>query len=223
MVVYIKKPSVRASYEEIIPIILEKGNTVVTEDNQKCKEIQNMIIEITNPKLKGISDKYPIGKKAVEQYTNNLLYGNSGDGKFVYDYYERIREYPNYNRTMKSDQIDYVINKLNSSPLSRRCVISLWNPYIDQKVKDVPCLNHITFTKRDDNLYVTVLFRSNDALCAYHANAIGLIALCEMVAKETNTKLKNYVHHSVNMHIYIDRDRDYIEKYFPEYTKYLNE
>ena len=68
---------------------------------------------------------------------------------------------------------------------------------------------------------MTVLFRSNDALLAFVANALGLISLGEIVAEKTNTQLKSYVHYSVNMHIYIDRDRDYIKKYFPEYLKYI--
>ena len=219
----VRKPSVRASFEHLVEKILKDGEEMITEDGQRCKEIRNTVIEITNPKLKSISPKYPLGKKAVEQYTNNLLYGNLGDGQFVYDYYERIREYPNCDRTMKNDQIEYVINKLNSSPLSRRCVISLWNPYIDQKVKDVPCLNHIGFQKRGDNLYMSVLFRSNDIYLAFHSNALGLINLGEIVAEKTNSILKTYTHYIYNAHIYIDRDRDYIEKYFPEYIKYLGE
>jgi thymidylate synthase len=45
--------------------------------------------------------------------------------------------------------------------------------------------------------------------------------LGEMIAEKTNTQLKGYVHHSVSMHVYIDRDRDYIKKYFPECLKYI--
>ncbi len=217
----IKKPSVRASFEHLVEKILKDGQDMITEDGQRCREIRNAIIEITNPKLKSISPKYPLGKKAVKQYTDNLLYGNSGEGQFVYDYYERIREYPSHDRELKNDQIEYVINKLNSNPTSRRCVISLWNPYIDQKVKDVPCLNHIGFQKYGNNLHMSVLFRSNDVLLAFHSNAIGLISLGEYVAEKTNSILKNYTHFIYNAHIYIDRDMDYIKKYFPNCLEYL--
>jgi thymidylate synthase len=217
----IKKPSVASAFEELVKSILIEGSDITTEDGQRCRELLNVAVEITNPKLKTISSKYPFGKKAIESYTKQLLHGSDSEGEFVYNYYERIREYPSYDRKLKNDQIEYVIEKLNNNPTSRRCVISLWNPFIDQKVKDVPCLNHITFTKRDDKLYMTVLFRSNDALLAFVANALGLISLGEIVAEKTNTQLKSYVHYSVNMHIYIDRDRDYIKKYFPEYLKYI--
>ncbi|WP_292460823.1 thymidylate synthase [Methanothermococcus sp.] len=218
---FIKKPSVRASYEYLVEKILKDGEDMITEDGQKCREIRNTVIEITNPKLKSISPKYPLGKKAVEQYTNNLLYGNSGEGRFVYDYYERIREYPSYDKSLKNDQIEYVINKLNTNPESRRCIISLWNPYIDQKVKDVPCLNHIGFQKSGNYLYMSVLFRSNDILLAFHSNAVGLISLGEYVAEKTNSTLKSYTHFIYNAHIYVDRDADYIKKYFPDCLNYL--
>jgi thymidylate synthase len=56
---------------------------------------------------------------------------------------------------------------------------------------------------------------------AYHANAIGLIALGEMVAEKVGVDYGGYVHHTVNMHIYVDRDKDYIKKYFNDYLKYL--
>jgi thymidylate synthase len=217
----IKKPSVASAFEELVKLILIEGSDITTEDGQRCRELLNVVVEITNPKLKTISSKYPFGKKAIESYTKQLLYGSDSDGEFVYNYYERIREYPSYDRKLKNDQIEYVIEKLNNNPTSRRCVISLWNPFIDQKVKDVPCLNHIGFQKRGDYLYMSVLFRSNDILLAFHSNALGLIKLGEYVAEKTNSTLKTYTHFIYNAHIYIDRDRTEIEKYFPEFLKYI--
>lgn len=208
----IKTPSVANAYEKLMELILKEGSEIITEDGQKCKELFNVCVEITNPKLKRISGKYPFGSEFIESYTNNLLYGSTGN--FVYDYYERIRKYPSYDRKYKNDQIEYIINKLKNNPQSRRCVVSLWQPFIDQNVKDVPCLQHICFQLRDNNLYMTSVFRSNDIGLAFHSNALGLIKLGELVANELNCNLKNYVHFIYNAHIYIDRDRDIIERYF---------
>ncbi|ACV24247.1 thymidylate synthase [Methanocaldococcus fervens] len=218
----IKKPSVASSFEELIPKILTEGDLVETEFGERTKEIRNTIIEITNPKLKKVPEKYPLGEKAVEEYRKNLLYGSKNI--FSYDYHERLFEYP-YNEE-RINQIDYIIEKLNQQKNSRRAIAITWNPKIDIEVsKDergsVPCLQFIEFLVRDNNLHMTVVFRSNDALLAYVANALGLISLGEYIAEKTNTQLKSYVHHSVSMHVYIDRDRDYIKKYFPEYLKYI--
>ena len=218
----IKKPSVASAFDELIPKILKEGELVETEFGERTKEIKNTIIEITNPKLKRVPEKYPLGDKAVEEYTKNLLYGSKN--VFSYDYHERLFKYPYGDERI--NQIEYIINKLNQQKNSRRAVAITWNPKIDIEVsKDergsVPCLQFIEFLIRGDNLYMTVVFRSNDALIAFPSNALGLIALGEMIAEKTNTQLKGYVHHSVSMHVYIDRDRDYIKKYFPECLKYI--
>ena len=218
----IKKPSVASAFDELIPKILKEGELVETEFGERTKEIKNTIIEITNPKLKRVPEKYPLGEKAVEEYIKNLLYGSKN--VFSYDYHERLFKYPYGDERI--NQIEYIINKLNQQKNSRRAVAITWNPKIDIEVsKDergsVPCLQFIEFLIRGDNLYMTVVFRSNDALIAFPSNALGLIALGEMIAEKTNTQLKGYVHHSVSMHVYIDRDRDYIKKYFPECLKYI--
>ncbi len=219
----IKKPSVASAFNELIPKILKDGDMVETEFGERTKEIRNTIIEITNPRLKKVPEKYPLGEKAVEEYTKNLLYGSKN--VFSYDYHERLFEYP-YNDE-KINQIEYIIEKLNQQRNSRRAIAITWNPKIDIEIsKDergsVPCLQFIEFLIRNNNLYMTVLFRSNDALIAFPSNALGLISLGEFVAEKTNTRLKNYVHHSVSMHIYVDRDKDYIKKYFPECLKYID-
>jgi thymidylate synthase len=218
----IKSPSVARSYEKIAELILKSGEEMITEDNQRCKEMRNIMVEITNPRLKSISPKYPLGKKAVEQYTNNLLYGS--DNIFSYDYHSRLFEYPLNND--KINQIDFIVEKLKKQPNSRRGVAITWQPNIDIEVskKDrgsVPCLQFVQFLIRNNKLYQTVLFRSNDLLVAYHANAIGLIALGEMVAEKIGVKYAGYVHHAISMHIYVDRDFDYIKKHFPDYINYL--
>ncbi len=210
-------PSVRASYENLIIEVLNNGNEMITEDNQKCKEIRNVMVEITNPKLKGISKKYPLGKNAIEKYTNNLLYGS--EQEFSYDYHERLFEYPNETKIKEINQIEFIINKLRKNINSRRAISITWNPFIDTNISkldhgSVPCLQYIQFLIRDNKLYQTVLFRSNDLLLAYHANVLGLIKLGEMIANEVGVEYGNYTHHSVSMHIYVDRDKDYINKYF---------
>ncbi|ENN96043.1 thymidylate synthase [Methanocaldococcus villosus KIN24-T80] len=207
----IKKPSVAAAYEELVHAILKHGREVITEDGQKCKELMNVLVEITNPAIKRVSPKYPFGKEAIDKYINNLLYGSNND--FVYDYHERIFKYPSYDRKVVNNQIDYVINKLKNAGTSRRAVISLWQPFIDQENKDVPCLNYINFQKREDSLYMTVVFRSNDILLAFHANALALIRLGELVAEKIGGRLKSYNHFICNAHIYVERDRDYLERW----------
>jgi len=207
----LKKMSVKSAFESLIPKIMEEGTDMTTEDGQKCKEIMNVLIEITNPVDKSISEKYPLGERAVKSYTEQLVNGCSAT--FVYDYHERIFEYPNDVKSKKFDQVEYIVNKLKDEKNSRRAVAITWNPYIDTEVKDVPCLQFVQFLIRDNKLYQTVLFRSNDAFLAFHANAIGLIALGELVAEKLGIELVKYTHHSVSMHVYSERDMDALKKF----------
>jgi len=218
----IKKPSVASAFNELIPKILKDGEVVETEFEERTKEIRNTIIEITNPKLKKVPEKYPLGEKAVEEYTKNLLYGSKN--VFSYDYHQRLFEYPYADE--KINQIDYIIEKLNQQKNSRRAVAITWNPKIDIEVSrdergSVPCLQLVQFLIRNGKLYQTVIFRSNDALLAFVSNAIGLITLGEYIAKKVGVGYGTYTHHAISMHIYVDRDFDYIKKYFPECLKYL--
>jgi thymidylate synthase len=224
MVVVLRKPSVASAFEELIPKILIEGEEVYTEFGERTKELRNVVVEITNPKLKRISDRYPLGKMAVETYTNHLLYGVKGDSKFSYDYHSRICEFP---CEVKVNQLEYILGKLRRNKNSRRAVAVVWHPKIDgiEKVDDdrasCPCLQYIQFLVRDGGLEMTVLFRSNDAFVAFHSNALGLIALGERVARELGLELRKYVHHAVSMHVYVDRDETELRGYFPELTKYL--
>ena len=209
---YIKSPSVANAYEKAIELILEKGVDITTENNQKCRELLNVSIEITNPNLKRISSKYSFDKQFISKYTDDLI--NGSDNNFVYSYNERIFKYPNQFRTSKINQLDYVIKKLNNENNTRRAVISLFNPFHDTKEEHIPCLNHIQFQKYNNNLYMTTLFRSNDIGIAFHSNALALIKLGEMVAEKTNCNLRNYIHHINNAHIYIYRDKDILKHHF---------
>ena len=118
------------------------------------------------------------------------------------------------------NQIDYIVNKLKNEMNSRRALAITWNPYIDidenDNYKSVPCLQYIQFLIRDNKLEMSVMFRSNDILLAYHSNIIGLIVLGEMVAEKLRIKLNKYTHYIVSAHIYIDRDKSYINKYFSD-------
>lgn len=226
--IMIRKPTVRSAYEELVETILNDGDVVTTEDGQKCLELMNVCVEITNPKVDLINPKYSMKSAGVKNYINNLVYGKDIKKDFVYTYYDRIHNYRGFKKISIGEgfeecdgylakiklinQKEYVIDKLNEKPTTRRAVISIWDPSIDQYNNHTPCLQHIGFQRRDNKLYMTAVFRSNDAFIGFHANALGLIAFGKEIAKETNTKLVNYCHFIYNAHIYYKRDRTEIHK-----------
>lgn len=216
MALFMRKRSVSISYEELVKKILRSGEIVRTEMNDITKELRNVLIEITNPSDKSISSKYPFGENAVREYVNQLLYG--AKNKFSYDYHSRLFEWKCFDDCGVVNQIEYIIEKLKKEMNSRRALAITWNPYVDtsdlSNSVSVPCLQYVQFLVRNGKLEMSVVFRSNDVLLAYHSNAIGLITLGEKVAKEIGVELSKYCHYIVSAHIYVERDKNYIRKYF---------
>ncbi|MBA2851693.1 thymidylate synthase [Methanococcus maripaludis] len=238
--------NIKEAYEDLIVTIMDDGQSMITEDGQKCRELENVVIEINNPQDLTVSRKFPLGLNSVKSYADQLLHGVKSESAFVYDYHSRLFKYPSSSLMMmfknkgaelvfrlypdivtkyhdkllgaerndECDQIAYTIAKLKSQINSRRAVAITWSPKRDHYEKHVPCMQYIQFLVRDGNMTMTVLFRSNDALLAFHANAIGLVTLGQMVADELGVTFNKYVHHSVSMHIYEERDSDDLKKYF---------
>lgn len=103
------------------------------------------------------------------------------------------------------DQILYAIKELTEQPESRRCVIGMWHPAMDQRapVKDVPCNTHIYLDVRGGKLNMTVCCRSNDMLWgAYGANAVHFSMLMEVIAAGVGVPLGVYRQFSNNFHVY---------------------
>lgn len=97
-------------------------------------------------------------------------------------YGPRLRSWYGEGRT--TDQLDYVVNTLRSSPGSRQAVMSIWDPSVDTTPgKDIACNNWLSFSSRLGKLDLHVAIRSNDAMWGWSGiNAFEWSALLEIVA-----------------------------------------
>ena len=69
--------------------------------------------------------------------------------------------------TPRTDQIKFVVDELRARPESRRAIMSLLEPAVDQDVPqaaDFPCTQSLSFMRREGKLDLTVFIRSNDFL-----------------------------------------------------------
>lgn len=89
------------------------------------------------------------------------------------------------------NQIAYVVEKLVKTPTSRRAVVTLFVPMEHETMDDPPCLNHIQFLLRNGELNMHALFRSNDMLSAWGANAFALAHLQKEVLMSINASNVN--------------------------------
>ena len=210
----INASSIAAAYASAIKYILKNGYDVVTEDNDVTKESEPIAIKIDSP-LDGklVHGLSPFKEQFLEAYANDILYGNA-NATFEYDYHSRLFEWKGI-----VNQIEYIICKLKSNPTSRRAIAITWEPDVDNLRDDVPCLQLVQFSIRDDKLNMTVVFRSNDMLLACGANMYGLAMLQKYVLDKLNScsdknyKIGTYEHISLIPHIYVNRDADIVQKH----------
>lgn len=107
------------------------------------------------------------------------------------------------------DQLKYVINELKRDPLSRRAVIQIFDPVVDNNpdAKDIPCNNWLSFRSDGEQLTLHVGVRSNDLIWGFSGiNAFEWSTLLAVVAECTGLEVGSLVFSTTSLHLY---DRHY--------------
>ena len=142
---------------------------------------------------------YPIKGEALFDYVTSLddehqIYLD--DDGFIYTYSERLQNYQGRN------QLIDIVNRLKQDSGSNRAVAVTFNPFIDNKQEDIPCLQLIQALVRNDKLILSVYFRSNDLYGAFPSNMMFLTYLGMKIANELDVKFDYIDYHCSSLHIY---------------------
>lgn len=212
----IRAPSIGLAHELAVKMILEKGWILRTEDAEDTVEFEEMAMQVDTPLSEPrVSPHSRFQKKFVEQYAKDLLQGSHAS--FEYDYHGRLFDWgeslTSDGQPVHIDQIAYIISKLRSSPNTRRAIAITWNPVIDEKLDDCPCLQLIQCTNRGGRLHMRTVFRSNDMLTAAGANMYALVQLQRSIADQIGLPCGTYTHVSLVPHVYYIRDMHDIEPF----------
>lgn len=159
---------------------------------------------------------FPAGLEDLEIYRQEVVDGvhdhwiNPKEGKWTYTYHQRLFSYKMADITV--NQIEYIINKLADKFYSRRAQAITWNPIIDPKTDDPPCLQRIWFRIIEAGdaylLDMNSHWRSRDAYKAAFMNIFALTDLQNKIAIEISNRTKKnisagrYVDISDSFHIY---------------------
>jgi thymidylate synthase len=136
--------------------------------------------------------------------------------KWIADFNKQMLEYSDDGKTLPQsygvrwrrhftlDQIAKVISTLKSDPTSRRAVIAMWDPEVDNfPSKDRPCNTTIYFRILQDRLNMLVCNRSNDAIWGmFGANCVHMTLLQELVARAIGCSVGVYSVVTMNLHVY---------------------
>ena len=212
----IRAPSIGHAHELVVKMILEKGWNLRTEDAEATVEFEEIAMQVDTPLAEPmVSPHSRFQQKFVDQYAKDLLHGSHAS--FEYDYHGRLFDWGERlvadGQPVHTDQIAYIVDKLRSSPNTRRAIAITWNPVIDEKLDDCPCLQLVQCTVRDDKLHMRVIFRSNDMLTAAGANMYALVQLQRSIADHLCLPCGTYTHISLVPHVYYIRDMHDIEPF----------
>jgi len=212
----IRAPSIGRAHELVITAILEKGRVLHTEDSETTIEFEEVTLQVDTPLAEpAVSPHSRFQQRFVEQYARDLLQGSHAT--FEYDYHGRLFDWGEHlvsdGQPVHINQIAYIIDKLKSFPTTRRAIAITWNPVIDEKLDDCPCLQLVQCILREGKLHMRVIFRSNDMLTAAGANMYALVQLQKTIADALLVPCGTYTHISLVPHIYYIRDSDDIEPF----------
>ena len=161
---------------------------------------------------------YPLKDEALQSYVKQLddnkqiflELDENGNMPFIYTYPERIFNMNSANRDNQCggyDQFDVICNRLRNYHGSNRGVATLYSVGLDKEETDIPCLNWLQITIRNNELILHVMFRSNDLYSAFPSNMLflmylGLKFVEELKADYPMLKFKGINYNSTSLHIY---------------------
>ena len=199
------------------------GNYVFLERPQDISPPINRKVDSTLKFIdcmkKGVYDlpNYPIKGEALSDYVlswndDDKIYldedsrekKNLSGIPFIYTYPERLLRQLSFDGEY-IDQFNVMYNRLINNHGSNRAVATLYNPGIDLDKIDIPCLNWLQATIRDNKLELHCMFRSNDLYGAWPSNMYLLTFLGLWLSEQfTHEKISfNGIHyHSSSLHIY---------------------
>ena len=191
----LKVPTIKNGWESLVKRIMKDGVEITDERGSVTKEILNTMVNIKNPMDSESPKGYFWTGEKLDKYSEQFL--SSDKQGFIYTYGNRLRAH-----FEGIDQIQEAIGRLNNFKESRRAISITWDPTIDTKNDEVPCMMLVDFKIRDGKLHTTGLWRSHDIYGAWFPNAVGLSNLARYVAGEVGSEIGMLTIHSISAHIY---------------------
>lgn len=215
MMSLVNELTIADAHKMAIKRIMEHGVPVMTEDQEYTMEMPYpLCIHVDSPMRESrILTTVGIGPKMMQQYSEQMR--TVTDSSFSYTYGNRLLDYHGI------DQLQSVINRLNCTPTSRRAIMHTWMVPIDIRAEHVPCMQIVQFLRRDDKINCVAVFRSNDMLMAWGANAYALSDMLKTVAQGTNCSIGYLETYSISAHVYTIRDQTALMKVFAYDNKHM--
>lgn len=161
---------------------------------------------------------YPVKDIALYDYVTSLddvsIRANknfeTGEDKFTYTYPNRIFNMSERHSDFRVDQFELMITRLKKDMGyvgSNRAVANIYSAPLDCSMKDIPCLQILQATIRNNELILHCYFRSNDCYGAFPSNMLllnylGLKFVDRLKKDYPSLYFKGISYNSSSLHIY---------------------
>ncbi|EJF91467.1 thymidylate synthase [Bartonella melophagi] len=102
------------------------------------------------------------------------------------------------------DQINNLLDMINTNPDSRRLIVSAWNPALIEEMALPPCHCLFQFYVSDGKLSCQLYQRSADIFLGVPFNIASYALLTMMVAQVTGLKVGDFIHTLGDAHLYVN-------------------
>ena len=137
-----------------------------------------------------------IGEFAKKIKNSNAFAKKHGDLGPVYG-----KQWRNFNGV---DQLKDVIKNIKKNSLSRRLIISAWNPPEIKKMLLPPCHTFIQFYVKDYKLSTLLYQRSADVFLGVPFNIASYALLTHLIAQVTGLEVNEFIHTTGDTHVYLN-------------------
>ena len=199
------------------------GGDEVGSRNGRVVEFTHVGITLTKPWQREITVRGRKANLAAQIAETMWVLSGRNDVEFLAHYLPRAKDFSDDSKTWRGgygprlrkwatplregttlDQVAFVADLLRKDPLSRRAVISIYDPAVDSADgKDIPCNDFIVFTNRLGKLDMAVTIRSNDLMWGWSGiNAFEWSVLQELVAADVGVEVGALHFNTASLHLY---------------------
>ncbi len=196
--------------------ILNKGKKIGSRDQEQM-EVLSTLTKIHLPTERFLVIPYRNNNVFAQVAETLWVLAGRNDLAFLNNYLPRAIEFSDDKLTWRAaygprlrnwkgkiDQLEGVIKRLKEDPLTKRAVMTIFDPESDyQDTKDVPCNNWLHFIQRNGYLDLHVTVRANDAIWGFSGiNFFEWSVLHEIIANTMAWKVGHLSWYVGTFHIY---------------------
>ena len=206
---------VQHAFLEELRVLIDAGE-VVDVRGERTRELRARLIEISEIRARHIVVPHRHNNVFASIAESMWVIAGRNDLNFLGAYLKRASDFSDDGVTWRAgygprlrnwngvDQLWEIVKILRADPLSRRAVISIYDPDRDFIAsRDIPCNNWLHFLMRDGLLDLHVAARSTDIWWGFSGiNAFEWTLLLEIMARWLNCRPGRLVFFSSSLHLY---------------------